>query len=141
MVACRARDDSSRTGIGKSRLLAATARPGARAGGGRAGHRRRPRLTWRGLVLVGAGLPEHRIAGLEKTAAAALLDASASELPVAFRSRVLREAAASDIGAGRLEPPRGGRRQPLDLRLAAARARRPHHARGPARLVEAAEPV
>ncbi|MFL5839609.1 MAG: helix-turn-helix transcriptional regulator [Thermoleophilaceae bacterium] len=48
-------------------------------------------------VLDEAGLPEHKVAGLDETTAAALLDASAPELPVATRTRVLREAAGNPL--------------------------------------------
>src|SRR3954468_22446168 len=40
-------------------------------------------------ALADAGLPEHRLAGLDDTTAAALLDAAAPRLPLAARSRVL----------------------------------------------------
>jgi DNA-binding CsgD family transcriptional regulator len=48
-------------------------------------------------VLGGAQLPEHRLARLDDAAAAALLDASAPRLPLATRSRVLREAAGNPL--------------------------------------------
>jgi hypothetical protein len=41
-------------------------------------------------VLGDAGLPEHRVAGLDDASAGALLDASAPQLPLAARARVLR---------------------------------------------------
>src|SRR3954454_1234888 len=44
-----------------------------------------------------AGLPEHRVVGLDDATAAALLDASAPDLPAATRSRVLREAAGNPL--------------------------------------------
>src|SRR5215211_3264385 len=44
-----------------------------------------------------AGLPEHRVAGLDEATAAALLDASAPQLPIATRIRVLREAAGNPL--------------------------------------------
>src|SRR3954466_13571947 len=44
-------------------------------------------------VLREAGLPEREVAGLDETAAAALLDAAAQNLPIGARTRVLREAA------------------------------------------------
>jgi DNA-binding CsgD family transcriptional regulator len=43
-------------------------------------------------ALADAGLPEHRLAGLDDTTAAALLDAAAPGLALTTRSRVLREA-------------------------------------------------
>src|SRR3954462_7590866 len=48
-------------------------------------------------VLGEAGLAERTVAGLDDAAAAALLDASAPELPVGTRSRVLREAAGNPL--------------------------------------------
>ena len=48
-------------------------------------------------VLCEAGLPEHKLAGLDDTTAAALLDAAVRELPSAARSRVLREAAGNPL--------------------------------------------
>ena len=48
-------------------------------------------------VLGDAGLPEHRLAGLDDATAGALLDAVAPELPLAARSRVLREAAGNPL--------------------------------------------
>src|SRR4051794_36375700 len=47
--------------------------------------------------LTGAGLPEQRLAGLDDATAAALLDAAAPGLPLATRSRVLREAAGNPV--------------------------------------------
>jgi DNA-binding CsgD family transcriptional regulator len=44
-----------------------------------------------------AGLPEHRLVGLDDAAAAGLLDASAPQLPIATRIRVLREAAGNPL--------------------------------------------
>jgi DNA-binding CsgD family transcriptional regulator len=48
-------------------------------------------------ALADAGLPEHRLAGLDDTTAAALLDAAAPDLPRTARSRVLREAAGNPL--------------------------------------------
>src|SRR5919109_4565012 len=48
-------------------------------------------------VLGEAGLPEHRVVGLDDATAAALLDASAPQLPAATRARVLREAAGNPL--------------------------------------------
>ena len=48
-------------------------------------------------ALADAGLPEHRLAGLDDTTAAALLDAAAPGLPVTARSRVLDEAAGNPL--------------------------------------------
>jgi DNA-binding CsgD family transcriptional regulator len=48
-------------------------------------------------VLVDAGLPEHRLAGLDNATAGALLDAAAPQLPLAARIRVLREAAGNPL--------------------------------------------
>ena len=48
-------------------------------------------------ALADAGLPEHRLAGLDDTTAAALLDAVAPDLPRTARSRVLREAAGNPL--------------------------------------------
>jgi DNA-binding CsgD family transcriptional regulator len=48
-------------------------------------------------VLADVGLPEVRLAGLDDATAAALLDASAPELPLAMRGRVLREAAGNPL--------------------------------------------
>ena len=48
-------------------------------------------------VLVDAGLPELRISGLDDTTAEALLDAAAPELPLAARTRVLREAGGNPL--------------------------------------------
>src|SRR5215207_1425025 len=44
-----------------------------------------------------AGLPEHKLVGLDDATAAALLDAVASGLPVGARTRVLREAAGNPL--------------------------------------------
>src|SRR5215207_11464787 len=44
-----------------------------------------------------AGLPEHKLVGLEDATAAALLDAVAPELPIGTRTRVLREAAGNPL--------------------------------------------
>jgi hypothetical protein len=48
-------------------------------------------------ALADAGLPEHRLAGLDDTTAAALLDAADPGLPLATRGRVLREAAGNPL--------------------------------------------
>jgi hypothetical protein len=48
-------------------------------------------------VLVDAGLPELRLAGLNSEAAGALLDAAAPRLPSAVRTGVLREAAGNPL--------------------------------------------
>ena len=48
-------------------------------------------------ALTDAGLPEHRLAGLDDATAAALLDAAAPDLPLAARNRVLREAAGNPL--------------------------------------------
>src|SRR3954469_1600074 len=47
--------------------------------------------------LTGAGLPEHRLAGLDDVTAAALLDASAPQLPLVARNLILREAAGNPL--------------------------------------------
>ena len=47
--------------------------------------------------LADAGLPEHRIDGLDEATAASLLDAAAPGLPLATRSRVLDEAAGNPL--------------------------------------------
>jgi DNA-binding CsgD family transcriptional regulator len=47
--------------------------------------------------LADAGLPEHRLAGLDDVTAAALLDAAAPGLALTARSRVLREAAGNPL--------------------------------------------
>src|SRR5215218_3340362 len=44
-----------------------------------------------------AGLPEHKLVGLDDSTAAALLDAVASGLPVGARTQVLREAAGNPL--------------------------------------------
>ena len=44
-----------------------------------------------------AGLPEHKLVGLDDSTAAALLDAAAPELPIGTRTRVLREAAGNPL--------------------------------------------
>jgi DNA-binding CsgD family transcriptional regulator len=44
-----------------------------------------------------AGLPEHKVVGLDDSTAAALLDAVAPELPIGTRTRVLREAAGNPL--------------------------------------------
>jgi DNA-binding CsgD family transcriptional regulator len=48
-------------------------------------------------ALADAGLPEHRLAGLDDAAAAALLDAAAPGLPLTARNRVLRDAAGNPL--------------------------------------------
>src|SRR5215204_2857422 len=48
-------------------------------------------------VLGDAGLPARTVAALDDTAAAALLDAAAPELPIGTRTRVLREAAGNPL--------------------------------------------
>ncbi len=56
-----------------------------------------PRATVTPAGLADAGLPEHRLTGLEDATAAALLDAAAPGLPLTTRSRVLREAAGNPL--------------------------------------------
>src|ERR671922_1265604 len=48
-------------------------------------------------VLGEAGLPQHDVVGLQDSTAAALLDAAAPDLPVAARSRLLRDAAGNPL--------------------------------------------
>src|SRR5919108_4405473 len=48
-------------------------------------------------VLGEAGLPQHDVVGLEDSTAAALLDAAAPDLPVAARTRLLRDAAGNPL--------------------------------------------
>ena len=48
-------------------------------------------------ALADAGLPEHRLAGLDDATAAALMDAAAPRLPLTTRERVLREAAGNPL--------------------------------------------
>jgi AAA ATPase domain len=48
-------------------------------------------------ALAEAGLPEHRLTGLDDVTAAALLDAAAPSLSASTRSRVLREAAGNPL--------------------------------------------
>jgi hypothetical protein len=48
-------------------------------------------------ALADAGLPERRLAGLDDTTAAALLDAAAPGLALTARNRVLREAAGNPL--------------------------------------------
>jgi DNA-binding CsgD family transcriptional regulator len=48
-------------------------------------------------ALADAGLPEHRLAGLDDATAAALLDAAAPRLPLAARTRVLHEAGSNPL--------------------------------------------
>src|SRR5215212_8281723 len=55
-----------------------------------------------------AGLPEHKLVGLDDPTAAALLDAVASGLPVAARTRVLREAAGNPLAILELPAVVGG---------------------------------
>lgn len=59
-------------------------------------------------VLGESGLPERRVVGLDDTTAAALLDAVASELPLASRTRVLREAAGNPLAILELPVVAGG---------------------------------
>ena len=82
-------------------------------------------------ALTDAGLPEHRLAGLDDTTAAALLDAAAPDLPPAARNRVLREAAGNPLALLELPavaaPARGravGARRPAADRAPRARVRR-----------------
>src|SRR3954471_3081277 len=49
------------------------------------------------VALADAGLPEHRLTGLDDATAAALLDASAPQLSLGTRSRVLREAGGNPL--------------------------------------------
>jgi DNA-binding CsgD family transcriptional regulator len=55
-----------------------------------------------------AGLPQHMLAGLDDTAAAALLDASAPQLPITMRIRVLREASGNPLALLELPSVVGG---------------------------------
>src|SRR4051812_13256134 len=48
-------------------------------------------------ALADAGLPEHRLAGLDDTTAAVLLDAAAPSLPFTIRGRVLHEAGGNPL--------------------------------------------
>jgi DNA-binding CsgD family transcriptional regulator len=59
-------------------------------------------------VLGDAGLPEHRLAGLDDAAAGALLDASVPRLPLAARTRILREAAGNPLALLELPAVVGG---------------------------------
>jgi AAA ATPase domain len=59
-------------------------------------------------VLGDAGLPEHKLAGLDDATAGALLDAAAPELPLAARARVLREAAGNPLALLELPAVAGG---------------------------------
>ena len=59
-------------------------------------------------VLGDAGLPEHRLAGLDDVTAGALLDAAAPELPLAARTSVLREAAGNPLALLELPVVAGG---------------------------------
>ena len=59
-------------------------------------------------VLGNAGLPEHRLGGLDDAAAGALLDAAVPELPLAARTRVLREAAGNPLALLELPAVAGG---------------------------------
>jgi|tagenome__1003787_1003787.scaffolds.fasta_scaffold20987056_3 DNA-binding CsgD family transcriptional regulator/tetratricopeptide (TPR) repeat protein len=81
------------------------------------------------LALADAGLPEHRLVGLDDATAAGLLDAAAPDLPLAVRNRVLGEAAGNPLAllelpavAGRSEDEPG--RLPLTERLERAFAAR-----------------
>src|SRR3954451_2357434 len=49
------------------------------------------------VALADAGLPEHRLTGLDDATAAALLDASAPQLSLGTRTRVLREAGGNPL--------------------------------------------
>jgi AAA ATPase domain len=69
-------------------------------------------------VLGDAGLPEHRVAGLDDASAGALLDASAPQLPLAARTRVLREAAGNPLAL--LELPSAIRGRAMGIRSVAA---------------------
>ena len=59
-------------------------------------------------VLGDAGLPEHRLAGLDDATAAALLDASAPDLPLVVRAQVMREAAGNPLALLELPAVAGG---------------------------------
>jgi DNA-binding CsgD family transcriptional regulator len=59
-------------------------------------------------ALGDAGLPERRLAGLDDATAAALLDASAPDLPLVVRTQVMREAAGNPLAL--LELPAVARR-------------------------------
>lgn len=59
-------------------------------------------------VLGDAGLPEHRLAGLDDATAGVLLDAAAPQLPRAARARVLREAAGNPLALLELPAVAGG---------------------------------
>src|SRR4051794_25419048 len=71
-------------------------------------------------VLLGTGLPEHRVAGLDEAAAAELLDASAPHLPLVVRAQVLREAAGNPLAL--LELPAAARADGLPLTARLERA-------------------
>ena len=83
-------------------------------------------------ALAGAGLPEHRLAGLDDATAAALLDAAAPDLPLVARRRVLREAAGNPLALLELpavaaqseDEPSASGRLPLTARLERAFAAR-----------------
>ena len=66
-------------------------------------------------ALADAGLPEHRLTGLDDATAAALLDAAAPGLALTTRSRVLREAAGNPLALLELPAASGsdGDEQPL----------------------------
>ena len=76
-------------------------------------------------VLGDAGLPEHRLAGLDDATAAALLDASAPQLSPAARTRVLREAAGNPLALIEL-PAVLGRHEDGQWLPAGPRRPRPH---------------
>ena len=63
-------------------------------------------------ALTDAGLPEHRLAGLDNATAAALLDVAAPDLPLAARNRVLGEADGNPLAL--LELPAVAAGQPED---------------------------
>ncbi|WP_051324647.1 ATP-binding protein [Candidatus Solirubrobacter pratensis] len=92
-------------------------------------------------ALADAGLPEHRLAGLEDATATALLDASAAHLSPTTRNRVLREAAGNPLALLEL-PAAAGRPEdalpgglPLSERLERAFADRVSDLPGDTRVV------
>src|SRR4051795_10885533 len=66
-------------------------------------------------VLGEAGLPEHRLGGLDDATAAELLDASELEPPVALRARILHEAAGNPLAL--LERPAAAREGAEEQRM------------------------
>src|SRR5919201_1310757 len=58
-------------------------------------------------VLDDAGLPEQRLSGVDDATAAALLDASAADLPLVVRAEIMREAAGNPLAL--LELPKAAR--------------------------------